>query len=588
VKELKWWFVLGVLLSVCFLTYSNSLHSPFMADDHQIFLDEKIKNIKFILNSFLFPSQDQGHGESFSASGLYYRPLAYVISMLSYLAFGNAPYGYHVLNLFLFTLMCFTLYLFVELAFKDKLLAFIASILFAVHPVNVFFVNYITSGIHSVRFIAMFLSVILFLKAANGASKNILYPLSLSCFTAALLCHETSIVLPFYILFTSVFFLKDGFGRAVSRTWPFFAMLLFYLFFRVHYAGISGNLSNPLENVNSYGFMLLIAAFSKIIFLYFSKLLFPDSVFFLFNVILMKKFLSIWIGGLLGLFLGWFILFKRDPKGMPFFCFTWIVLGFLPVTMASLSYPHLGLVLEPQWLTFSSAGFFLFIVWAGLRVYRKWNKWALRLLFVGSLTGLILITRYNNWIWADEIRYYDHWGVNHDFSGHMEYSQMGNIYLEREDYARARYCYHQALLEGRPEVSSVAYNDLGIIDRDQRLLGPAKEEFLLSLKYDPNNISALGNLAWIYLQQGDLNLAKPFFLRVLQLNKYSLEARLNLAYISEQGSDLNGAIGLLKQNLDIVPDESRSLAALVEIYTRLGDKANAQKYSQMLIERERS
>src|SRR5208283_506851 len=95
-KDAKYWAVFGLLLGICFVTYHNSLHNPFMLDDVNIFADVKLHNLKFLPNAFIYGSPGHDRGESFTSSGLYYRPMAYVISMFSFMAFGHEVLGYHL------------------------------------------------------------------------------------------------------------------------------------------------------------------------------------------------------------------------------------------------------------------------------------------------------------------------------------------------------------------------------------------------------------------------------------------------------------------------------------------------------------
>lgn len=585
------WIVLGVLLAVCFLAYNNSLHNPFMMDDRHAFSDVKFKNIKFLLNSFIIPVQGLSQGDAFSTSLNYYRPMAYVISFLFYQAFGNEPFGYHVLNLVLFTLMCFTLYVFIDLFFKDKVLAFVASVLFAVHPINIFYVDYITSGIHSVRFICMLLSLIFFLRTAEGAHRYIYYLLSLICFAVTLLCHETSIVLPFYILFVSIFVSKSSIQEASLKTWPFFLTLLIFLFFRFSCTRIPGHLSADLVHLDPQRIILITAAFSKLIYLYFTKLLMPSFISFDWNVLLMTRSVQIiiWLSGLLFLLWGWYLLLRGHAKSIPFFCATWIMLGFLPVTLASMYKPDLGLLLEPQWLTFSSLGFFLFVAWAGLGLYARLNKWIIGLMFVFLLLGWGIITRHNNWIWGDEIRYDDYWLENVEGGNpHMDDITLAELYLYKKDYKLARYYYQKVADSDDPEKAASAYNNLGVLDIRQGNIKRAKEEFLSSFKKDPRNFSTLNSLAVIYISQSNYRSAKQYLLRALELNKYSMEARLNLAFILDKESNYGEAIRIYEQNLNIVPNEEKSLLSLIQIYVHLGDTKDVRAYSQLLINNNKS
>jgi tetratricopeptide (TPR) repeat protein len=366
-------------------------------------------------------------------------------------------------------------------------------------------------------------------------------------------------------------------------------MFLVFMIFRSQFTPIPGHLSAGITHFDLPRLILTIAAFSRIIYLYFSKLLFPDFIIFGWNTLLPDKFFFIWIAGLLILLAGWYRLYKANSKSMSFFCATWMMIGFLPVTIASLSIPKLGLIIEPQWLTFSSIGFFLFIAWAGLRLYTAQNKKIVGVSFIFLVLILMSVTRFNNWIWQDEVRYYDFWQENIEgFNGSHGYDlTMGNIYLNKKNYGLARHYYLKVLRSGQPYYSAIVYSNLGLIDFRLGNLDQAKEEFLMSIKSNPNDPFALNNLAVIYKNQSNYKLAEAYLLRALALDKYSIESRLNLAYIYEKESKYKEAIWLYKQNLNIVPYEELSLLALVNDCLRTGDGTSVEQYSRLLIDHSR-
>lgn len=586
-KNAKGWVVFGLLLGLCFLAYSNSLHNPFMLDDINIFSDVKLHNLKFLQNAFVYNYRGPDHGQSFNASGLYYRPMAYVITMLSFLAFGNEVFAYHLTNLLLFALMCFMLYLFICRFLQDKILALIASGCFAVHPINVFFVNYITSGIHSLRFIFMMASVILFLRAREGAHKNIFLAGSLLCFGMALLCHEMSMVLPLYILFISIYVSKNDIKQAAVYSCPYFIMLALYLYFRLSFAPLPKGASVSFLGFYPQGPVAFLSAYSRIIFIYLSKLLWPDFIFFLWNAILVRKFAWIWTGGLLLLVMGWYLLMRANSKSLAFFCSTWLIIGFMPVILAGTSEVHLGLIIEPQWLTFSSLGFFLYLAYKGRQLYAGMSKWFGRLLFILILSGWICVTRYNNWIWGDVVRYFDYWCESNEGKSRLAYLGVADYYERRQNNVLARYYYAKAAVEDSPESRGPAYEGLGLMDVKLGLWQNAKKDFLLSIKYEPGNWNAFNNLASVYLKQKDYLSAKKLLFHALDLNHYAVQPRLNLAFIFLLESNYKESIKLYNENLSIVPSEEQSLLGLMDVYLRLGDVKLVRKYSQRLIEHSR-
>ena len=112
----------------------------------------------------------------------------------------------------------------------------------------------------------------------------------------------------------------------------------------------------------------------------------------------------IWTAGLGALLLGWRQLLKTNPRSMASFCAGWFLTGFIPVVWASHSHiteKFYGLIIEPQWATFPSMGFFLYAAFTGLKLFGRWKKGtALFFIFLSAL--LIADVRRENKIWGDE------------------------------------------------------------------------------------------------------------------------------------------------------------------------------------------
>lgn len=580
VKYFEWLTVFGILWGVCFITYSNGLHNGFMWDDNLTFSDVKLKNIKFLPNAFLYPSAHVDKSDTFINSGFYYRPMAYVITLLSYLEFGENPWGYHVLNLFLFAGMCLTVYVFISLFFKSRALAFVTSLLFAAHPINVFFVDYITSGIHSVRFISMLVSLFFFLKALQGGHKYIFYSMSLICFMVALLCHETSIVLPFYIVLVAYYFKERDLKKALYRSWPYWLVLSFYVVFRFLYTGLhSPWLAIPVAP------LIYLATFSKIIFLYVSKLFCPQGIVFFWNSPWMTGMNTfIWGMGILVVLIGWGLLARTSAFAISFFCASWLLIGFIPVFLAAFPpYDKIdyGLIIEPQWVTLASVGFFLYFAWVGLHLFARWKK-AMLLIFIFLLILLIIISRRHNEIWGDDYRYYFYWSQQIQPLPPVNDVYLGDIYVRKKQYNQARYYYLKAL-EKKPDAK--LFYDLGVIDMGQGLLDQAKKEFLLSVEYNPGFSPAYNNLGVIDFKKGNFKSARELFLRTIQLDKYSIEAHSNLGLICLMQADYRGTVHYYEENLKIVPYDEDSLFGLIQAYTALKDRYHRDQFAQILMSR---
>ena len=143
---------LGALVVLALMglgTFFNSLHNGFLIDDHAFF-EEKLQNIKYLPLHFLPDKNRALHIEGESADP-FYRPLATIIPMLSYLTFKQNVVGHHALNLALFILAAWGIYLFLVYLGCNQLWAYLAAWFYLVHPINGVAVNYITASIFPVQ-----------------------------------------------------------------------------------------------------------------------------------------------------------------------------------------------------------------------------------------------------------------------------------------------------------------------------------------------------------------------------------------------------------------------------------------------------
>ena len=124
--------VIIVLLGL--LTYAGAVRHPFVHDDVVFILQNPfIARWDNIGDAFLNPSIPQ------SFHGLvtpYYRPLLEVVYRLEYALFGFNPYGFHFINVIVHIANGLLLWALLRRLLDDKAVAFLASVIFVVHPVQ--------------------------------------------------------------------------------------------------------------------------------------------------------------------------------------------------------------------------------------------------------------------------------------------------------------------------------------------------------------------------------------------------------------------------------------------------------------------
>lgn len=171
---------------------------------------------------------------SFFGDGHYYRPLVSFSYMIEYHLFGLRPFFYNLTNLILHLAVAATVFFLVILVLKDRAVAFFASLLFAVHPVQWEAVSNIPG--RAVILSALFtLNAFLFFGRCLGNARPpaggrrrfaVFYGLSLACFTCGLLSKESAAMLP--VLLAGYIFFVEKDARRYPLLLPFLLLILVY------------------------------------------------------------------------------------------------------------------------------------------------------------------------------------------------------------------------------------------------------------------------------------------------------------------------------------------------------------------------
>jgi len=140
-------------------------------------------------------------------------PLHLVSYMVDYSFWKLEPFGYHLQSMILNALNGALALLVVRRMFGSFALAFVAALLFAVHPSHVEAVAWLSIRKDLLSTTFLFLAVYFYLRAGDGKSLRVApYAGSLICFTLGLLTKITIVALPLFLLLLDHF--RDG-GRRI-------------------------------------------------------------------------------------------------------------------------------------------------------------------------------------------------------------------------------------------------------------------------------------------------------------------------------------------------------------------------------------
>lgn len=137
----------GLIFAFAFMLYANTLQHGFVLDDAIVITDnmytqEGVKGIGGILSKDTFFGFFKVEGKETLVSGGRYRPMTLVIFAFLYQLVGANPFIFHLLTILLFAATCVMFYHTLLLLFggagneRALLLAWLAAVLFAAHPIH--------------------------------------------------------------------------------------------------------------------------------------------------------------------------------------------------------------------------------------------------------------------------------------------------------------------------------------------------------------------------------------------------------------------------------------------------------------------
>ena len=219
--------ILAILIfCFSFLLFINSIGNNFVFDDRIIIeKNELLKSPSQVPQIFSTPYH---YGYRGADTGLY-RPVTILSFALNYYASGSSQYAYHILNIFLHSLICALLFFFVLRLTGKVALGLAASILFASHPIHTEAVSNLAGRAELLYSLFVIAALMLYgrSRASIGGKKIAYLSLSMLAFFISLLSKESAIVFPLIVIAYDFLFGKETSPGAMKRRFNFHAYLFF-------------------------------------------------------------------------------------------------------------------------------------------------------------------------------------------------------------------------------------------------------------------------------------------------------------------------------------------------------------------------
>jgi len=625
-----------IIIAISFAVYFNAIFNGFVYDDvFQVTENEWITSVSHIPEIF---TKSVWGFQPWTSSSNYYRPMMHLIYMLNYHLFGLKPWGFHLVNIFFHAGVSVLVFLFVSrllsesypspsnedlvktkakgksfstststsssaphsqfgkgetegaavislFTFHDaRSLAFIAALLFAVHPIHTEAVTWV-AGLPEVSFTFFsLLSFYLYIRAGAGFTRDYLF--SVVFFSLAILCKETALTMLLIFIAYDYRFRKNGTGLAVNlrRYIPYFLVTVVYLLLRYNaLGGFAPEKKHAYLSTSQY-VINVFPLFSQ----YLLKLILPITLnaFYVlhpvYSVFEMKEVLSV---GVTGVIIACMVVaFKRNR--LVFFGLLLFVLPLLPV----LYIPVLGEnSFTERYLYLPSVGFAVIaaqlLIWIKANVPKAFPVFTAALLVIGGLYSVGTVTR--NAVWKDDLALYtdtarkspDAFIPNNNLGfalmkeGRMDEAKerlktalrlkpgMIDLIINRSISYMERGFIDKAVLE----LNNALFLDPGRVDAHYYLgaayarkgwLSQAVEEFMITLSMRPDYPNVHNDLAGVYAAQGRFDKAMSEYESELKVNPADARAHNNLGVLYLQQDNPDKAIGHFRSAVKLNPADA--------------------------------
>jgi Flp pilus assembly protein TadD len=551
------------LVVVTILTYQPVWHAGFIWDDQQNVTDNQLlQTLDGLQKTWVNPG-----------ALIQYYPLTYTGFWIEYHLWGLRPLGYHLVNVLLHAVNAILLgALLTRLSVPG---AWLAAFIFAVHPVHVESVAWITELKNVLSGFFFLSSFIAYLRFTNGpAHRWWFYGLALFLFLCALLSKTATIVLPAAILLVLWWKQERIRWQHVLPLIPFFLAAAFMAagtnWVEKHYGGALGP-----EWQMSWVERCLVAG--RVVWFYAGKLIWPHPLMFiyprwrinaaewwqyLFPVATVVVILVLWI------------LRKRWGKA-PFVAVFFFVGALVPVpAFFNLYFMRFSYVTDHfQYLP--SIGLIALTSGVAATVWRTRQSLVMVTAPVVVALGALSwqhceIFRDNETIWRDTVAKNPSCWLAHNNLGRL-LREAGNV--------QGAIQYYEMALQVKPDYAEAHYN-LGNALTQEGRIPDAIAHYERALQIDPNYFEAHGNLAFALLQTGRVQDAISHLEQAVRINPDSTEAQFNLALAEAGQGRLDEAISHFETALRLDPNYAEAHYILGLVLAKRGQNDEAITHLQ--------
>lgn len=505
-----------ILALLVLIAYANSFNNAFVSDDtYGILNNPAVAQFQSVKSQMI----------------RYLQPLLYFIISNT---FGIVPFWFRLLNILAHIGTVSMMFVILSII-STPMVAFFAAAIFAVHPINIEAVSWISGGTYSWYTFFFLLSFFFYIKAFKNARTN------WTSYVGSLLFYlqSLSVGVPAVVLCGIVTVYEYLYGK-LSKRWPYLIPYFIFsaIFGLVAISGIGAREISFREDhyqvVTNYNPLLQIPVAISSYFelfvwpqgltLYHSEMNF-STMQFAFKVTVLLMYVSALI----------ISFFKSRPI---FFGLSLFLIGLIPTLT-----PHsIHWVVAERYAYFSMIGVTFVTAYLLAKIPKKYEA-VMFLTIIIMILGFTVRTVVRNNDWHNEDNLWIATGKTSP-SDPKTHNNLGDVYTRQGNYAKAA------------------------------------EELIIAIKLNPNYADAYHNLGNVYQRAGQLDAALEMYGKALQINPRLWQAYQNIGALYFQQQQFASASASMRQAAQLNPGSAQIRAFVGIIEMNRGDKAAAAQYLQ--------
>ncbi|HEY2881864.1 MAG TPA: tetratricopeptide repeat protein [Pirellulales bacterium] len=563
--QFQQWLGALAIVGLVWLVYSPSLKGDFLLDDDLLLTNNKLIQSSSGLSSIWFSTEPTD-----------YWPVTNTSLWIEWRLWEASPHGYRVINLLLHLVDVFLLW--AVLARLSVPGAFLAALLFAVHPINVESVAWIAQRKNLLALLFSLASVWLYLNRKPSSQR--LFDrwvwLSLAAFVLAMLSKGSAAVLPLALV-SIIWWQQRRIGKHDwVRLAPFFvvaaALTAVNIWFQSHDFSKIVRHANPLER-------LLAAA--DMIWFYLGKAVAPIHLSFVYRQwnITAGDF-GAWVALAAVAVVTAALFWRRNTHWGRAVLFAWLffciallpVLGFTDVAYMQWSlvadhYQHIALIAVVALVACAIT------LW--MRQPRTTARRGAAVAAVALVCGLSLLAFWQSQLYASPIALYSA-ALRENPDSVLLNNLLGTAYLNDEQFADAIDCFERTIKLQPDNVEALDNLGLALLNRNQT--EAAISRFQQALKLKPDEAAAHNGYGLALLKTGNFPAALEQFRTAVKLMPDRFDFLSNLGNAQMRNDKYAEAVQTLEAALALNPDSPSTHLLLAGALAKSGNLEQARAH----------